>query len=500
MPEGVPSTTLAPAADAFGALPPGVEETHISIIFLVGDRALKLKKPIALPFLDWRDREARRAVCHREVELNRRLAPDVYLGVADVVGSDGLPCDHLVVMRRMPEARRLSRLVRDGADVRDGLGEVAAVVAGFHAAAARSPAITAAADLDTVRRNWDDNLAVLRQAAAILDQEQVARLARLADRYLAGRGALYRERAESGCAVDGHGDLLADDIYLLDDGPRILDCIEFSDAFRSVDVLDDIAFLAMDLERLGSPALAEHLLEAYRSRSGESHPDSLLHHFIGYRAGVRSKVACLRARQGLDAAVGEAQRLLDIAVRHLERARVRLVLVGGLPATGKSTLAQGLGERTGWPVLHSDVTRKALAGLPPDAAMGAGYREGLYDPAMTAATYRALLDQARRLLERGSSVVLDASWSDPTWRHEAAAVADATCSELELLRCELPEGLALERLASRTTAWGSDATPEVARCMAADAAPWPEAQVVDTRVPPSSALAAALAILGLGGA
>ena len=481
----------------FASMAPRIEETHISIVILVGDRAFKLKKPIELPFLDWRSREARSDVCRREVALNRRIAPDVYLGVADVLGEDGAACDHLVVMRRMPDDRRLSRLVREGVDVVGALDDLARVMADFHADAERSAATIDAASRDAVAGNWNDNLATLHASeGSVLPSEVVARVEALVQEYLAGRGTLFEERGTSGHAVDGHGDLLADDIYVLDDGPRVLDCLEFDDRLRAVDVLDDVSCLAMDLERLGAPDLAAHFLASYERRSGERHPASLAHHYIAYRAGVRAKVACVRADQGVAAAVDKARQLLDLAQRHLEVGRVRLVLVGGLPGTGKSTLGAALAERAGWRLLRSDVVRKELLGFPPSARLAADVGEGIYRPEHTAATYLELLARARDLLVHGESVVLDASWTDPSWRHEALEVAGSTASHLVALRCDAPADLAAHRLTTRDPLDASDAGPAVAAAMATSAAPWPDATVIDTSCSVDGSLGAALDSVG----
>src|SRR5688572_18651129 len=146
-----------PLPGPLGPFPAAVAETHSGVVFLLGDRAYKLKKPVDLGFLDFRTREARLDACRREVALNRRLAPDVYLGIADVSGPDGQPCDHLVVMRRMPDDRRLSSMVTAGVPVDEHLGRLAAVLASFHAGADRSPAIDAMAGRDAVRRRWEAN-------------------------------------------------------------------------------------------------------------------------------------------------------------------------------------------------------------------------------------------------------------------------------------------------------------------------------------------------------
>ena len=175
--------------------------------------------------------------------------------------------------------------------------------------------------------------------------------------------------------MDGHGDLIADDIFCLDDGPRILDCLDFDDRLRWLDGLDDAAFLGMDLERLGGPALAEEFMAAYADYSGDPAPASLPHHYVAYRAFVRLKIACLRAAQGDPAAGFEARQLAEVALRHLRAGAVTLVLAGGLPGTGKSALAGAVAGRLGFTVLNSDRIRKELAGLPAEASARAPYGE-----------------------------------------------------------------------------------------------------------------------------
>lgn len=225
-----------------------VAETHSAVVLFVGDRAYKVKKPVDLGFLDFTSREAREAICHREVELNRRLSPDVYLGVADIHGVDGEICDHMVVMRRMPTDRRLSTLLTEGEPVAEHLWDLAHQLAAFHASAERSAAADDAAGVDALLGRWRDNTAGLEEHPGIVEPADVAAVQEMADRYLQGRRRLFETRINEGRACDGHGDLLADDVFLLDDGPRVLDCIEFDDGLRYGDVLADVAFLAMDIE------------------------------------------------------------------------------------------------------------------------------------------------------------------------------------------------------------------------------------------------------------
>ncbi|HWS47034.1 MAG TPA: gluconate kinase, partial [Acidimicrobiia bacterium] len=305
---------------------PGIElrETHVSIIALGRERVYKLKKPVRLPFVDQSTAERRRAICGREVTLNRRLAPDVYLGVVDVTGDGGEVVDCAVEMRRMPEDRRLSALVDSGSDVRPCLDALASLLATFHARAARGDEIDAAATAPAIGRAWATELAEMG-----ITESRVGMLAR---RFIAGRDELFAQRIAAGRVCDGHGDLLADDVFCLPDGPRALDCLEFDDHLRFADGLADAAFCAMSLEQLGRADLAEHFLGCYGGAAGDHWPRSLAHHYVARRALVRSKVAGLRAR------AEEAAQLLALTLDHLERGRVRLVLVGGPPATGKSTL------------------------------------------------------------------------------------------------------------------------------------------------------------------
>lgn len=478
-----------------GTYEPEVAETHSGLVFLVGDRAYKLKKAVDLGFLDFTSRAQRLAACQREVELNSRLAPDVYLGVSDLLDPSGQVCDHLVVMRRMPSQRRLSTLILDGAPVEPFIDDIAELMVDFHARAARSPQADEAAGADALARRWAANTAGLQPfARRLLDPAAIEAVDTLAMRYLAGRHPLFDERVAAGHACEGHGDLLADDIFCLDDGPRILDCLEFDDALRLDDVLADIAFLAMDLERLGRGDLAKRFLAAYRATAGDTWPASLAHHHIAYRAQVRAKVTAIRTDQGVQGSAEKARRLLGLARAHLQAGRVRLILVGGLPGTGKSTLAAGLANALGAQVMRSDVVRKHLAGLAPDQPAPAAYGEGIYTPESTIAAYRELLHRARRSLSHGETVILDASWTDEERRIEARRAAAETFSDLVEFRCVAPDQIAATRLARRATAGGdaSDADQVTATAIAAVADPWPTATVLDTVPTPDAVLDQAL--------
>ncbi len=468
-------------------------ETHTAIVFFVGDRTYKLKKPVDLGFLDYTTVTARRAACEREVALNRRFAPDVYLGLGEIRSPDAQAPEPLVVMRRMPATRRLSHLVREGVAVDDVLRAVARHLAAWHADAPRSREVDEQGTRDALSSRWE---ASFQQVRALADDgvvpDGVAEVERLVRRYLAGRKRLFDSRIDQGRMVDGHGDLLAEDIFCLDDGPRVLDCLEFDDHLRYVDGLDDAAFLAMDLEQLGAPQAAAYFLARYGEYSGDPAPPSLWHHYVAYRAFVRAKVSLIQARQGAPGAEAASRRLIATALRHLRTSAVGLTLVGGLPGSGKSTLSGALADRLGVTLLSSDRLRKELAGIPAEQSAAAGYGEGLYTPEWTARTYAALLDRASALLSSGESVVLDATWSDAAQRETALSVAERTSSDLVALHCRVPGDVSAARLTTRAPG-ASDADLDIATTMAAREQPWPEAVAVDTSGTLESAVAQALA-------
>lgn len=438
-----------------------VRETRIGLVVLAGDRAYKAKKPVVTAVCDFSTLALRRAALEREHRLNARLAPDVYLGTTELAGAGcGEP---VLVMRRMPESARLSNLIRSGADPSRAVRGVARRVAAFHAGAARGPAIDAAGSAAALAQRWQrllDELAPFRDTVLPGDDLDEAR--RLADGFVAGRSALFASRIEQGRIVDGHGDLVADDVFCLEDGPRVLDCLDFDDTLRFVDGLDDVCLLAMDLERLGAPDVAAQLLEDYADFSADPAPAALRDHFIAYRAGARATMDCARhAQAGEKATAVGARAHLARALDHLRRGEPRLALVGGLPGTGKSTVAADLANATGAVLLAGD---------------------GLTDTTSPDGVCAELLERAELLLGLGESVVLDASWTDRRHREQALAVARRTCARAVQLECRAPAELAAARIRHRAGP-ASDATPAAAVALAERADPWPDADPVTTTAP-----------------
>jgi len=460
-------------------------ETHVSLLALGETRVWKLKKAVHFPFIDLSTPELRRANAEREVMLNRRFAPDVYLHVLPLESAEGAIVDTVVEMRRMPDARRLEFLART-ADPTACIDRIAQELVRVHGEAPTGAAIDRAGLPTNLLHLWATNLDEL--AAFTRTELDATLLARIDDdgrRYLTGRKPLFRRRIADSRVRDGHGDLLAEDVFCLDDGPRFLDCLEFDDELRFGDVLADVTFLAMDLERLGRRDLADRLLDRYRIESGDDWPASLADYYIAYRALVRAKIACLRA--DIDSAAGASGRaLLALAAGHLARGSVRLVLVGGAPATGKSTLTRELARRTGWPAVRADEVRKRLAGLEPTTPAANELDRGLYTADWTTRTYDTLLDTARTRLAAGESVVLDASWSDTRHRADAAHVAEETASVLVAFELDVPAAVADAR-ASRRAASQRDASDAGASALTGALrsrfAAWPEAVRLDGTQP-----------------
>lgn len=474
---------MTPALGSAGSPPAAqVHETHTGVVLLCGDRAYKVKKSLRTDFLDFTTPALRERACARELTLNARLAPDVYLGVAHLSDLEGGPAEPVLIMRRMPEHRRLSALLTAGTVPATDLAALIDLLVEFHNGAQHGPDIDRAGTCSAVRGRWRSLLDPLHAGSADrVDLALLDRIDRRAMRYLEGRAPLLEARIAHGCILDGHGDLLAEDIFDLPDGFRVLDCLDFDDRLRFVDRLDDIAFLAMDFEFLGHPERADQLVADYLRAADDLAPASLRDHYVAYRATVRAKVDMIRAGQGDRTASRRLRRHLEIAADRLDRGAVRLALIGGLPGTGKSSVAVALAARTGAVVLSSDHLRKELARAGEIGGDIGRFGAGRYSAANRARVYDELLDRARELLAGGVSVILDASWIDPGDRRRAEALATELAAELVALQCRCPTEVAHQRIRQRHGhSHESDATVDVADAMAASDTVWPDADTVDT--------------------
>ena len=521
--------------------PPGTEvevvHTHVSVVLLVGDDVYKLKKPQDLDFLDYSTLKRRRHFCALEVQLNRRLAPDVYLGVVEIrrapdgsvrVDGPGEVVEVAVHMRRLPDTATLARRIeRDEVDAAT-LRKIGARVLGFHRAARRGPEVSSWATFTVVAANARQNFAQL----ADLGQTGEALLTRVehcTEEALGRHHATIEARARRRVACDTHGDLRLEHLYLFPERPPpgdlvILDCIEFAEQFRCADPIADLAFLVMDLHRVGRRDLADALLagyfdaydsplaglpdHAFSAADERAESRSLLPLYTAYRATVRGKVEAFKAAgpEHPPAVVAAARiaskRFLLLALHELQPPALRpcLVLVAGLPGTGKSTLARALAaEGFGW--VRSDAVRKQLAGLPPEAPAPARTGEGIYTADWTDRTYARCLELARAALSEGERVVVDANFKTAAQRAPFVALAQELGVPLQVFVCETEPAAAEARLARRTGD-ASDANVSIyraARRAWEPVAPEQDATVIDTTGAPEASVAAVFVTLARRG-
>jgi aminoglycoside phosphotransferase family enzyme/predicted kinase len=433
-------------------------ETHISWVLLAGDRVYKIKKPVSLGFLDFSTLARRRRFCHDEVRLNRRLASDVYLGVVEIRGSARAPrfdgtgrvIEVAVLMRRLPAERMLDRLVRENAAPPALLDGIGTTVARFHAAADTGGEIDELGGIATIRRNWEENFAQTDAVGPELLAEDTRRRVReYVAAFLEREGARFAARVAAGRSRDCHGDLQAQHVCCVEP-VQIFDCIEFNHRFRFGDVAGEIAFLAMDLERLGRPDLAIRFLNAYLEENGDYEAVPLLDFYRAYRAWVRGKVTAFQVADHPERA-GEARALFELAGRFVApRRRPRLVITTGVMGTGKSTAARLAAARLGAIVVRTDAVRKRLAGVPLRERVAPAFGEGLYAPEMGRRTYGEAARLAEELLRAGWPVIVDGSFSHAVERAEARAVADRHGLPFAVLWCDAPHHVLVERLRSRS--------------------------------------------------
>lgn len=445
-----------------------IHETHTGIVILIGDFAYKIKKSLTTDFLDFSTVELRESACNREVFLNRRMAPESYLGVAHLSGPPGGVSEPVIVMRRYPDSARLATMVRAGVDVEPNLVAIAQLLARFHVTAERGAPISESGTVDAVAARWEENITVLAGIArSMVADDVICEIRTLSTEFITGRHLLFAERIESGLIVDGHGDLLAEDIFCVPAGPVPLDCLEFDDALRYVDCIDDAAFLAMDLAFLGRNDLADYFIDQYLRASGIDTPQSLWHFYIAYRAVVRAKVDCIRFTQGRTESARDATSHLELALEHLRSGAVRLIRIGGGPGTGKTTLAQALSESIGAQVISTDAVRRQLQEQGVISGDPGTLDRGLYSAQNVSTVYEMVLRRARTLLMRGQSVILDGTWRDPYQQEQTRRLANETLSLLNEFECHLPLSAAQDRIAHRRHTL-SDATPEIAAALNAD--------------------------------
>ncbi len=478
-------------------------DTHISTVILTGRSVFKLKKAVRLPFLDFTTLAARKAACDAELAINRRAAPDLYLGVMAVtrtaagdlaLGGDGEAVDWVVEMRRFDQSTLFDRLVRTGGLDRPRLNQLTEAIAAFHRAAPvrrdKGGAAGLAWTIDTNRAS------MLPHVSAILPAAQVERLAGESRAALARLGPLMEARRDAGMVRHCHGDLHLGNICLFDGRPTLFDAIEFSEDIACIDVFYDLAFLLMDLDHRGARPMANWVLNHYLDLTADFDGVGLLPLFLSARAAIRAHVAAtIAANGGGGERITEARAYLDAALAYLSPPPPRLLAVGGLSGSGKSRMGRELATFLAVPgaaVVRTDSLRKHLMGVAIHDRLGP---EG-YGEETTERTYRTLYDTCARLLAAGHSAVADAVFARPDQRAAIEAVAARAGVRFDGLWLDAPPDLAAARILGRK-ANVSDATPEVLqRQLAYDlgAITWSR---IDSSPPKEESLAAGRAAIGV---
>ncbi|HEX3954947.1 MAG TPA: AAA family ATPase [Stellaceae bacterium] len=449
-----------------------IVETHISLVFMVGTSAYKLKRAVKYPYLDFSTLEQRLAGCTAELKLNRRTAPQLYLEVRAISrradgslawGRQGEVLDFVVVMRRFDDNALLETVAASGGLSAPLMLALATHIAAFHDKAETSRERGGAAAMaDLV----EANLARLRERAdAGFPVPQIERIETGLRRELRRAGAMLDERREAGKVRRGHGDLHLRNICLLDGQPVLFDAIEFSEDLGTIDVLYDLAFLLMDLNHRGHGDFANLVLNRYLDLTEEDEGLAAMPLFMSLRAVIRAHVTATMAEHGwgtgdAETARAEARRYLDDAEMLLCRAPARLLAVGGLSGAGKSTLAvrlaPDLGVGCGARVLRSDVLRKLRFGTEPESPLP----PEAYTEEVTARVYADLCARAAMVLQAGSSAIIDAVALLPAERRAFAAVAADAGVPFTGLWLAAPEQTMRSRIAARRGD-ASDASAEV---------------------------------------
>lgn len=453
-------------------------QTHISNVFLTPDFVYKIKKPVDFGFLDFSSLEKRRFFCNEEVRLNSRLAPDVYLGVVEVVETDdgitlegeGAVVEYAVKMRRIPQESILDEMIRqERADVAT-MRQVGEAIAGFHR---NAETIIREEQVETIAFNVMDNFNHIEAfvgdaTASTISRRRLDDLRKYSEGFLSRNRDLFEERVRTGFIKDCHGDIHSDHISITDK-VAIFDCIEFSERLRLCDTVADAGFLSMDLEYLGRGDLARAYEKAYKDASGDNATDELWNFYKCYRAVVRGKVASLKSGESeVDGA--ERREAIRDAIGHFHLAhlyakggfRPVLVVVCGLTATGKSTLVAALQGAGSMKVVATDAVRRELFDIPKGEHRRGDFGKDLYTEESKGKVYEAVFSEAERWLDLGRSVILDATFSKKDHVERARAIAEACNALCFVVECLASDEVVQGRMEKRLNETDSisDATYE----------------------------------------
>ncbi|HXX13115.1 MAG TPA: AAA family ATPase [Burkholderiales bacterium] len=429
-------------------------ETHISDVLLTGAYAYKLKKPLDLGFLDFSTLEKRRLYCEEELRLNRRLAPDLYLEVVPLtgqptaprIGGEGEPFEYAVKMRQFDQAGILERVLARGELTAAHADEAAELLAQFHAALPPASADSlygrAKSVMSPALQNFDQLVPLVQTER---DRELLIRLREWTQGQHAQLQGVFEERHREGFVRECHGDLHLGNMVLIDGRVRVFDCIEFNPLLRWIDVMNETAFLAMDLIQRGRSDLAFRFLNRYLEISGDYAGVRLLRYYMVYRALVRAKVAAIRAAQD-DIAPASTPALrakcsahLVLAKQLIDAATPVLAIFHGLSGSGKTRVSQIVLQTVGAIRVRSDIERKRLHGFTAVAHTGSAVGQGVYTDSASVATYDRLAELAGCIVEARFPVLVDATFLQRAQRQRFRALAEQVGVPFIILHTEASE-------------------------------------------------------------
>ncbi|MFQ5936652.1 MAG: AAA family ATPase, partial [Acidiferrobacterales bacterium] len=424
-------------------------ETHISWVLLTGRYAYKIKKPVDLGFVDFSSLDSRRFYCNEELRLNRRLAAQQYVDVVSITGTPQDPVlngsssafEYAVKMVQFPQDAQLDRVLARGALKVSHIDELAAKIAAFHAHIERASSAGPYGRPDSlqalVMANFDR---VLKEQPH--DKQRILALRAWAQNEFTKQHDVLAARKRHGFIRECHGDLHLRNMALQNDELVLFDCIEFNEELRWIDVMSEVAFVVMDLDDRGQDALAHRFLNAYLEHTGDYAGLVLLPYYLTYRAMVRAMVECIRAGQSELSQVqrqdllAEQRGYLALAEHYTHPPSPLLIITHGLSGSGKTTVTQALLKQEGGIRIRSDVERKRLYGLAPDARTQSRFGERLYTADVTRQTYERLADLAQTLLASGFTVIADAAFLKKRQRDCFGALADTLGVPFVILDCQ----------------------------------------------------------------
>ena len=401
-------------------------QTHISYIALASPYVYKIKKPVDLGFLDFTTLQKREYFCQREVQLNRRLCKDVYEGVVPISKINGKLIiddetnivEYAVKMNQLDADGFFNKLLQEDKIKLQDLDRLVKFISHFYHGQKSSPEIAECGFIDNIKATIEENFIQTKNFVGSLIEEYAFRaIQEFNEQFFCRYTYLLNRRRTEGHILDCHGDLRLEHIHFSRDGIRIFDCIEFNDRFRYIDVANEIAFLAMDLDFRGRRDLSDY----FASKIAESLDDpdllSLLDFYKCYRAYVRAKVHSLKStekevpKKQKDKSRNYATRLYQLALEYaISGSGPVVIVIMGRIGTGKSTVAEKLSSCLGWEVLDSDIIRKQLAGIPLTSRPDKNGREKLYSKEMTEKTYNTLLERSIEYAKQGKSSLIDATF------------------------------------------------------------------------------------------